>query len=240
MSKALRLAIEELYATFAVYPLKARIAGCPCCVTEEDNTRLHAHPLRKLEREDLYEFCWSALLTWGDVEDFKYFLPRIFELKASGANVCDTFALLNKFEIGEWRTWPEREQQAVTRFLLADWGNLFQQENEVCGWRFIWKHEFFEIAKRLGSVEDLLQRSRIEFNNQSFLHFVDFIHECYSGLASGLLDLDKASTDRLLDWVAQNTDKLEAGFFLYAERDEDIADRISQALSILDILKPKT
>ncbi len=76
---AFKESVERLYQVFAKYPLREDTGMCPCCHDPEDRKRLHAKPLRELSPEDLEPYTWSALLTWGDVEDFKHFLPRLFE-----------------------------------------------------------------------------------------------------------------------------------------------------------------
>ncbi len=37
----LKETIEALYTTFAAYPLRHPVEGCPCCVTPEDQERHH-------------------------------------------------------------------------------------------------------------------------------------------------------------------------------------------------------
>jgi len=52
--------------------------GCPCCVSNEDKEKLHTKELRLLEESDISRYAFRALTTWGDIDDFKHYLPRIF------------------------------------------------------------------------------------------------------------------------------------------------------------------
>ncbi len=46
----------------------------------EDEKRLHKTSLRELNAKDLELYATDALFVWGNVDDFRHFLPRIFEL----------------------------------------------------------------------------------------------------------------------------------------------------------------
>ena len=77
---ALHEAVERLYEVFARYPLITPVTGCPCCTTPADYAMLASKPLRQLTAKDLRKYATKALTTWGDVNDFRHFLPRLFEL----------------------------------------------------------------------------------------------------------------------------------------------------------------
>ncbi len=118
-------AIEELYDVFEKYPLRPRIELCPCCRSERrDEVRpLHQQPLRGLSPADLHYYAFCAMTTVGDADDFRHFLPRIYELLLDReflVHVSPTVAL-GKLDYGHWRTWPEHEQRAIRGCLLAVW-----------------------------------------------------------------------------------------------------------------------
>ena len=79
----LRTVIESLYEIFATYPLRADTNACACCHSAYDAQRLHMKPLRKLNADDWRQYAGDALFVWGEVDDFKHFLPRIFELEVA-------------------------------------------------------------------------------------------------------------------------------------------------------------
>lgn len=138
----LRTAIETLYATFAAYPLRDDTNACACCHGPEDEKRLHTKLLRKLNPEDLRQYAADALFVWGDVTDFKHFLPRIFELAAvHGDAFDDPSVVFNKLRHGDWRSWPEGEQLTVERFFDALWKCVLNSP----------PHEFYG-----GEIEDWL------------------------------------------------------------------------------------
>lgn len=114
------VAIEALYETFVSYPLRGRIEGCPCCVSDGAESRLHSLALRQLTWDDLGFFLFKAMTTFGEVDDFKHFLPRIFELFVVDCEGCpyDAWLLPSKLAYGEFAGWPEEEQAAVRAGLM--------------------------------------------------------------------------------------------------------------------------
>jgi hypothetical protein len=67
------------------------------------------------------------MTTWGDVNHFKHFLPRVFELVWELG--VDLSTIFGKLEYASWRTWPVAEQAAVRQFLRAFWID-FQSQTE--------------------------------------------------------------------------------------------------------------
>jgi hypothetical protein len=140
----LRDAVEDLYGVFAAYPLREDTNACRCCHTPEDEQRLHRKELRKLGSEELERYATDALFVWGGVDDYKHFLPRIFELSAEHAgNFLDPPMVSNKLYHAEWWGWPHSERRALERFLNALRRNVIDEpgyeiygdeiEDWICG-----------------------------------------------------------------------------------------------------------
>jgi hypothetical protein len=123
-------AIEALYTAFQGYALPSDLRPCPCCHSVDAERPLRSTPLRKLSSKDLKEYAMDAMLTWGDSHLFRYFLPRIFEIVVSADrfSFADREIVFSKLYEGEWRYWPEAEQKAVQRFLLALWHAALQNQ----------------------------------------------------------------------------------------------------------------
>jgi hypothetical protein len=129
----LQTAIESLYTIFASYPLRANTGPCPCCHSAYDEQRLHAKPLRKLSVDDLEDFATGAMLVWGGTDDFKHFLPRIFELAVEQPDTfVDPQVALNKLHYGDWRGWPDEEQRGIEHFLTVVWDSVLDSEHDSC------------------------------------------------------------------------------------------------------------
>lgn len=122
--------IARLYRVFEKYPLRSDTEACDCRGCGHDEARLHSRPLAELTREDLETYAMDALYTWGTGEDFKHFLPRIFELLVGASRNCfalaDPSLIVSKLSYSSWcstnwRSWPEHEQSAIENFFDAVW-----------------------------------------------------------------------------------------------------------------------
>lgn len=115
----LQQAIADLYETFAVYRLRQWTDPCECCHRPEKEARLHAVPLWALTDEDLRDFAFSSMTTWGDARDFKHFLPRIFELAAYGDLDVDLALLGDKLRDAGLPLWSAAEAATITAYWSA-------------------------------------------------------------------------------------------------------------------------
>ncbi len=97
----LRTVIESLYEIFVTYPLRADTSACACCHSAYDEQRLHTKPFRKLNADDLRQYAGDALFVWGEVDDFKHFLPRIFELEVAHG---DSFVDPQRPNLMSWKS----------------------------------------------------------------------------------------------------------------------------------------
>ena len=119
--QGLQQAIGLLYQTFSRYPLNHNMRACPCCVDHLDKRLLFRTGLQG-SAQDLARYASEALYTWGNADDFRHFLPRLFELQVSTApSPIEGHHLFGKLPYAKWRTWPDEEQRAIESFLMA-WG----------------------------------------------------------------------------------------------------------------------
>jgi hypothetical protein len=113
--------IERLYNVFARYRRPTQLEGCPCCTSPVEAQPLLNKPLRALTSLELEHYAFKALTTWGSLNDYKYFLPRILELTEDGSLLCDTEVTLHKLHYGGLSDWPPDEQQAVRDYIFGVW-----------------------------------------------------------------------------------------------------------------------
>ena len=123
ISSEIATAIEQLYTVFQHYPLPKTTNPCLCCHSVDAERPLYSRPLRQLRQKDLEQYAGDALLVWGGLNEFRHFLPRIFEIYAfvERFSFPDREIIFGRLGYGEWRTWPQKEQDAVQGFLLALW-----------------------------------------------------------------------------------------------------------------------
>lgn len=131
--------LSRLYQVFSRYRRPTSLRGCPCCTDEETSRALIRGSLRDLSASALSHYAFKALTTWGTLDDYRYFLPRILELTSTGELDCDTEVTLGKLGYADWSLWPDDEQQAVRSFVSALWcetirsGKAWQADAILCG-----------------------------------------------------------------------------------------------------------
>lgn len=135
MSNDLAQSVERLYTVFGKYGLHAPVSGCEHCVMREDIAHIQAKPLRKLDAVDLSKYAFKAMTTWGEEKDFKYFVPRLFELGADeilqGVGEFQLESLFGKLEYAQWKNWPADEQKAIQDYLFCLWRDTLDQASDA-------------------------------------------------------------------------------------------------------------
>jgi hypothetical protein len=231
MTEEFKIAIEELYKVFERYPFKSTIEGCPCCVFDNDKSTLHSKQLRELEDEDISRYVFKAMTTWGDVNDFKHYLPRIFELAATRKLNVDTFVILGKLDYGNWKEWDFDEQNSIQKFLKAWWkldvNNATYFDSEV----------LIELKKRIQDLPTMLNDWNVSVDSQGFKNYVDFVESYYPELKGkniSFKDFSQYEIEKLISWIESNSGKLEEGFFNYDGKDEEFSTTISNTLYMIE------
>lgn len=232
MTEKLKPSIENLYSVFSVYPLNFIIEGCPCCVSESEKEKIHIKPLRELKSEDLSKYAFKAMTTWGNRDDFKHFLPRIFELLALGENVMlQESVILRKLEYGDWENWIEEEQYAIRSFLFEWWNDMIKSKS------YFDKEVFIQIYRLTKDLDQLLENWKVDLSDAGFSVYVDCVEDCYNDLVYGgsdFKDFKREDLDKLINWIKANSGMLETGYFHFEENDKEFAEKISMTLYIFE------
>src|SRR5262245_30126889 len=106
ISTDLAASMERLYETFAKCRQPADSERSPfSAVTDQDVARLYSRPLRELTVDDLSLYARHALTTWGDIGEYKHYLPRLFELLVMHPGWTDDGLLIGLLATAEWKQW---------------------------------------------------------------------------------------------------------------------------------------
>jgi len=231
MTNEFEIAIEKLYKTFSKYPFKSKIEGCPCCVSDSDKATLHSKKLRELEDEDLSYYAFKAMTTFGDLEDFIHYLPRIFELTAKRKLMVDTFVILGKLECGNWDTWDEEEKEIINDF-LTDWWKYDINNN-----KYFDSEILIELNKLRNDLSSMLNEWNLDYDTQGFRNYVELIEYNYHDIKSKnrtFEEFDKKEVEIFTSWIESNSFRLEEGFFKFENVDKEFSDQISNTLYMFE------
>jgi len=230
MNTAVAESLEQMYSIFSAYPKPDRIEGCPCCVSDADQAELHTEPLRELQNLDQYAF--KAISTWGSVEDFKHFLPRVFELMIGEGFLTDTFVVLGKLAFGGWKDWPEVEQKGIQRFLQDWWIEL-----AACD-RYRFADDAMEILPYIPFLPALLKQWQLKLDNQSLFNLAHLVQYQYWDIHNQegyFKHLTDAESRFFTQWLKAQKPSLEEGFFHFANFSPEEAKELSDAHATMDL-----
>lgn len=118
-------AVADLYEIFGRYPRPSRVEGCPHCVGANESATFCRTPLREVTDEMISRYAFKAMTTWGEVDDYKHFLPRILELCARGESGTwpglEIWLIASKLQLARWEEWSESERFAVKMLFRGAW-----------------------------------------------------------------------------------------------------------------------
>ncbi|WP_201388103.1 hypothetical protein [Ktedonobacter sp. SOSP1-85] len=215
-----------MYGTFASYPLRHPVIGCPCCVSRADQERIASKVLRQLDGYDLERFTWKAMSTWGDEDDFKHFLPRILELVSDAQERRDLPYLFVIFgKLGYCKEWTEQEREAVTNYLLALWrwilaGHPGREEDSLLASEYLeaMLYGIDDLAPFLNAWRDMCMPSSLR--------------QLAEVISNHAWDSRLAKSSQVQAWLREDAtgQMLEEGFYTYI--DEDWVEELALAVEV--------
>ena len=180
--------------------------GCPCCTSETMTRRLIGPNRESVDVDTLDHYAGKALTTWGTVEEFKYFLPELFDRGARGSLRTDFEIILGKLSYGGFDGWPQPEQAAVRDWLTAHFLAVPEEVRDLPeGWeradRLRWTNTLLAGGDPLlGDVTPLLEA--VDAANPTFrmLYAVQNSNQTKRKL-DGWWDRETENYRRVVDWL---------------------------------------
>ena len=223
------VATERLYAAFAPYRTRRPIEACPCCVSVEDQRRLLSKPLRDLSVSDLDHYASNAIATWGTVNDFKQFLPRLLELASNGrvnGYLLEIVGLAYKLNYARWSLWPQEERDAISDWFAALWSSLLSNYPSR-----IRASEFLVAADELGLELHPLVGNSVETGSLAAARHL--AQSALSGVWWGSWTRKNIVRAKLYEALIspRTLDAIETAFFDNAEK--ECAEELAQAADLV-------
>lgn len=236
MTDRLKISIEKLYDTFAKYQELSKLEGSPIYDDLDTwNKELRSKKLRELTDEDLSRLAGKIILTWGDENDYRSYLPRILELTAELKTPYDIWTFYSRLEDANWKTWDIQEQKAINDFTLELWNSLLNDNSVKAEWEF--KNYFHAIANFYSDFSQVLKIWETNNSLASVKHLTNYIIDERPNLFdNNYIDSVEKNTkniDQFKSWLTSETiiKKIEQAF--YDNEKTEMAERLSWVEEIL-------
>ena len=176
MTESTRNSINTLYKVFSKYPLNPNMKASPLYSKldiEEWNKEISHKPLQELHGDELSFLAFKVGYTWGNIIDYKHFLPRFFELIAKyNEGLIQSFIVFNKLKYFDWENWPQEEFDAILDFINSLWIQIINDETQTAKFE-----EIFSSIIKLHPFKDwLLQQWLDAKSNSAIYQFCNFIY----------------------------------------------------------------
>lgn len=237
MTERLKISIENLYNVFSKYQGNPGMTGSSLYESlDEWNKSLFSKPLQSLSSEDLALFAGKVISTWGDTNDLKHFLPRLFELTALLNTPYDVWILYQKLEDADFQRWNIEEQNAVNDVSIAMWDNLLNDNSEKAEWEF--SDYFASLAHFYPDFKNLTEIWLLNDSFSSIKHLVIYIYaKAYDLFQKHFIRGNMKSTRNIIafkNWLLSDSviEKLTNAFYQYEST--ELAEKISLVVKILE------
>lgn len=236
MTNKLKISIEKLYDIFAKYQGLSKLEGSPLYDDLETwNKQLRSKKLKELTDDDLSLFAGKAILTWGDENDYRLYLPRILELTAELKTPYDVWTLYSRLEDANWKTWNADEQTAINDFTIELWDNLLTDNSEKAEWEF--KDYFHSISYFYPDFYEILKVWETNNSFASIKHLTNYIFEerqhLFDNNYINSIEKNTKNIEQFKTWLTSDNilKKIEKAF--YDNENKEIAERLSWVEQIL-------
>jgi len=107
--------------------------------------------------------------------DYKHFLPRIFELTAELKTPYEIWIAFDKLVLGKWEKWDDNEQKVIHEYMISLWESVVNDNSERAEWDF--KDYFSALAHFYPSFTELLNVWGKFESKASVKHLANYIWE---------------------------------------------------------------
>lgn len=196
----------NLYAAFTAKRPR-HVHGCPCCTKPEALEKLtwHSQPREKIPAQDLDFYARKAMTTVGTADDFRYFLPRVFELCLDGKLETDAEIVFGKLACGSWRQWPQEEQAALVDLAdaISRWWMAADAQNRGKTWETIstWACCLGLYVDDLTPHLDRLLAPTAEARKNLIAFYDENAYSASQGKMGGFWEKKSASTANAIAWL---------------------------------------
>ena len=181
------------------------------------------------------------MTTWGSANDYKHFLPRIFELTAELRTPYEIWIVFDKLTLADWTNWNENEQKSIHEFMIALWESIVNDNSEKAEREF--RDYFLAIAHFQPNFNDLLDIWTESESKAGVKHLAKLLVEEKTSIfdrkkISGFYDKNE-NMEEFITWVFSDKmlEKIQQKYFEFET--ESFAEKISWAEQIITMERKK-
>jgi hypothetical protein len=202
MKSELKEIILEGYKLFSNYKITSKLDVCPCCVSEEEQAVLIKTPLENIPLEALSIYNNSATSEVININEFKYFLPRMLELIAELKFPSHSVEItLSRIGYTSLENWLEAEVVFLRKFMESFFVEClimypFIDFENLCSVIIMFSKTNFDVtwtAKVWETVNDL----------ESVMHFIETIDTEIKISRFGKLKIDNGFADNRMNFLTE-------------------------------------
>jgi hypothetical protein len=237
---ALRSVIERAYDAFNMKLLLPLDVCSVCCMTPDEQAQLLSFNQRQMPLSLLYTWNHAAKTDVPEVGDFKYFLPRIFDLLSSNQlEGWTTELVLKSFRYYDLNSWKVTERNVIHDFKKSHFNHCLTTwkadvRPPISDILAMWIYAGFEVS-------DLLEQWQIQNGSMQLLAFACEIQQAGPHMRRNAFLTELSSKAREVDeWFAGRALALEIHFVdlgtsFQTGTEESVI--IENALDAIDVFK---
>jgi hypothetical protein len=192
-----------------------------------------------LSAEDLSYYGAKALTTFGDEDDFKHFLPRLFEVISQGESSCyyGEEILIGKLEYAKWQNWNQIEKSAIENFFteLIRFASNFDKERA-----YLTETYLVGIANAVEDITPYLNLWLEEISLNKIITLNYFIFKSYYGMSNAFLAGRQNQRKQIKDWlISEEVVSILENLFFTSKTFQQL-NELSDLLDLIYSLKKST
>ncbi len=221
-------AIQEIYTVFSSYkkPQTLKVC-CEQCFSQQEAKEILAKPLRELTFKDFASYLNAPVIAGGDINDFKFFLPRILELHSQLQEPEALKSIFNHLGEADYRKkWNNEEIQSINHYVILWWEYCLSRDKPSIS------YELCDILSTHFDIEILLDLWDKSVYPTAIEHLISFVYD------GGFADKCFEGNKYLHDWLKSDRIKQKVEKIFYECTDKIKQEKIDFVYNLIESLSP--
>lgn len=217
--------VERIYTVFSAYRFKPDfVSRCsPITPPSIDELAALSKSVRELSEKDLGRLPGKVLTTWGDIEDFKHFLPRIIETSILLPDGLFEENFFFKIAYSGFNDWPNEEREVIVEAVKV------YLKNKLRSFPSNYSINYLQAISFIIGITTIVQVC----TDDSSAQCAYFVANCILNPEEYLFDLPENDTNLFKNWLNSTEVKEKLSAAISKSEDEYLTFTIQTALNYL-------